>query len=469
MSDGPGRARSLYHRNLLWVWNGEGEFYPARLRLSAIEIYFRQGKWPGAEELCRHGTAACEKLGRKYEQGLFLNQMGNILSYRGLRQEALDAMHRAHEILSQWPEKTIMVSVLYNLGYAYEHTGDLDKALEYYRTGQDLARKLGEEKSESRANGNIGIIHAMRGDYDTALVYFNKLLDSSRRQEDLAGVALAHGNLGLALLYSGKPDQAEIHLQQKLKLSKEMGDRLGICQARGSLGDLLAARGDYDSALQSYGLAKEHAQAMNNLNMTVSAEEKTGEVLMLLGRHQEAADVLNRGIKLIEQVGTKLTLPSLWQKAGACYLELEQLGPAEKAFNRSIEIGKDGGQEPFYMGAYRGLARLELHRGRHQPAMENCRIFLELSRKYNDQDYVFDGLLLECRITADQNPTAAVDSLTELIKQYDSPKQRAEILYRLWEIRGTPQDRQTALKALKLAVSKSPTALNKDRLAKLQA
>ncbi len=468
MTGGPERTRHKYRRSLLWIWDEAGDFYPFRLRLSAVEIHFRRGMWSGAEDLCRHGALACERLGRIYEKGLFLNQLGNILSYRGMRHEALESMHQAHQILSERPESLIMISVLYNLGYACEHFGDLDKSLEYYAAGQNLARRLGDHRSENRANGNIGIIYAMRGDFGTALDYFRRLLESSAKLEDLAGVALAHGNLGLALLYSGKPEEAQTHLQQKLDLSREMGDRLGICQALGSLGDLQASRGDYPLALKSYQLAREHAVAMNNLNMIVTADEKTGEIMLLQGRYPEAAGVFIGAIDLVEKRGSRLSLPSLWQKAGDCYLETGQLGLAEKSFNKSIAVGKEDSQEPFYMGAYRGLARLSNLRGQREQAMEHCQKFLELAEKYNDRIYVFDGRVLECLIKKTTDPEAAIIGLSGLLARAGSDAERAEVLYCLWEIRGTARDRQEALEALNLAAGQTPSALHEARINKLQ-
>jgi len=225
-----------YRAKIMWIKGDKDHFYPAQVHLATMDVRFRQGQWTEAESVCRLGISSCLELGDEYHRGLFLNQLGNILSYRGVRYEALAAMKEAHQVLSLRPDDIIMVSVLYNLGYACEHFGDLEGALENYRAGQEMARRFGEQKSENRANGNIGIIYAMRGDYKTAMEYFYRLLDSSQKFDDLAGVALAHGNLGLALLYSGDPEQAEKHLLKKRELSRKMGDRLGLCQSFGSLG-----------------------------------------------------------------------------------------------------------------------------------------------------------------------------------------------------------------------------------------
>lgn len=462
------RKRSACPRRLFWI-EQSGRFYPAQLHLAFLEVFFRQGRWAEAEEICQRGIEACRKMGDDYRRGLFLNQLGNILSYRGMRHQAMSAMEEAYRILSQNQNDIIMISVLYNLGYACEHFGDLDKSLEYYSAGQDLSRRLGQAHSENRANGNIGIIHAMRGDYRTALEYFNRLLETSLRLEDLAGVALAHGNLGLALLYSGSPAEAEGHLEKKLELSLQMGDRLGICQALGSLGDLLAARGDYDGALKRYARAREHAAAMNNLNMMVTADEKSGEILTLLGDCERAAGMFAGAINLVEQRGTRLSLPALWQKLGDCRLQLGRAELAEDAFRRSIAIGAEDNLEPFYMGAYRGLARLELARGNLEAARDHCRRFIELAEKYHDQQYAFEGRVLECLILKATCPEAAANCLSALLQPAAPAGQQAEVLYRLWEIRLTEPDRQAAMEALQQAQKESPSAENQARLDRLKA
>jgi tetratricopeptide (TPR) repeat protein len=452
---------------LLWIGGGRGRYYPAQVHLATMEVRFRQGQWAGAEEVCRKGISACRELGDEYHRGLFLNQLGNILSYRGVRQEALDTMKEAQLVLSRWPDDIIMISVLYNMGYACEHFGDLDGALENYRAGQELARRAGDLRSENRANGNIGIIYAMRGDYRTALDYFHRLLESSAGLDDLAGVALAHGNLGLAFLYSGDPEQAEVHLQQKQELSRKMGDRLGLCQSFGSLGDLLAARGDYPGALKSYALAREHSLAMNSLNMTVTADEKSGEILALMGNHLEAESILMGAVELADKMGSRLSLPSLWQKIGDCRLALGRPGSAEMAFHNSIAIGREKSQEPFYMGAHRGLAALELGRGKLDSAREHCKRFLELAQKYQDQEYVLDCRILEARIMAADAPGPAVEELLKIIDQPLPPPRRAEVLYWIWKLRQGPRDRLDALEALKQASLLAPTAENRERIDEL--
>ncbi len=456
-----------YRPRVLWIGGEGGAFYPARLHLDFLEVFFRQGRWAEAEQICRRGVESCQQMGDDYHRGLFLNQLGNILSYRGLRHQAMEAMEEAHRILSRNPDDIIMVSVLYNLGYACEHFGDLDKSLQYYSAGQELARRLGEAHSENRANGNIGIIHAMRGDYQTALKYFNRLLEASLRLEDLAGVALAHGNLGLALLYSGNPTEAESHLQKKLELSLQMGDRLGICQALGSLGDLRASRGDFPGALESYSRARRHAEAMDNLNLMVTADEKSGEIMMRQGCYREASEMFLGAISLVEGHGSRLSLPSLWQKAGDCYGKMGQPEKAEEAFARSIAVGTEDNQEPFYMGAYRGLARLELARGNLEAAKLYCRRFIELAEKYHDRQYSFEGRVLECLIGRETDSDAAEAALSALLTQAGSPENQAEVLYRLWEIRKGEPDRRKALEALRLAHEGSPSAENRSRLEEL--
>jgi tetratricopeptide (TPR) repeat protein len=467
MADKDSDTRRLRRQRLMWITNG-ASFYPARLHLDFLDVFFRLGRWPQAEEICQRGIAACREMGDEYHRGLFLNQLGNILSYRGLRHQAMAAMEEAHGILSRNPDDVIMISVLYNLGYACEHFGDLDRSLEYYASGQELARRLGQTHSENRASGNIGIIHAMRGDFQTGLQYFHRLLENCEKLGDLAGVALAHGNIGLALLYSGKPAEAEGHLQQKLELSRKMGDRLGICQALGSLGDLLSSRGDYPGALESYARARGHAEAMNNLVLVTAAAEKSGETLILQGRYQEAVEIFLEAISLADKRGTRLSLPSMWQKVGDCHLQLGRPEQAEEAYGRSIALGSEDDQEPFFMGAYRGLARLELDRGEPEKARQHCQRFLELSEKYHDRQYAFEGRVLECLIQRAADPGAAAAALEGLLPQAGSSRNEAEVLCRIWEITGAEADRRKALEAAARALAEAPSAENRNRIARLQ-
>lgn len=444
--------------------------YPAPLVRSKIDVLFRMGRWDQAERDSRTGTEICDAAGHRDEQGRFLNLLGNILSYRGLRVEALQVMRQAYDILSEPPGRPEMVSVCYNLGFASEHTGDLDAALEHYRRGQALAGRLGERRSVARADGNIGIIHAMRGDLATAIVHFQRLLAASDADGDIEGVALAHGNLGLALLYSGDPDAADGHLRMKLEISRRLGDRLGVCQALGSRGDLRAARGDFSGALHDYREAREHARAMNNTNMLVVADEKTGEVLTAMGEYARACEVYDGAIAQVERDGSRLCLPSLWFKDGdARRLSGDHAG-AEAAYRNAIAVGAECGQESFFLGAYRGLAETALTRGDHAEAARQCRSFLTLARKHGLAECEFEGRVLELRITALAGDAGtAVAGLDTLRVSVANDQQRAEIDYRRWQITGDHAARSLALESCRTAAAHLPTAANAARVAELSA
>ncbi|MCU0606612.1 MAG: tetratricopeptide repeat protein [Candidatus Edwardsbacteria bacterium] len=453
-----------------WVDVPPAGRYPAQLVRAKIDVLFRMGRWDQAERESRNGAEICGTAGHRAERGRFLNLLGNILSYRGLRVEALEVMRQAYDILSEPPGRPEMVSVCYNLGFACEHTGDLDAALEHYRRGQALADRLGERRSVARADGNIGIIHAMRGDLATAIVHFERLLSASEADGDIEGIALAHGNLGLALLYSGDPDAADAHLRNKLDISRRLGDRLGVCQALGSRGDLRLARGDFAGALSDYREAREHARAMNNLNMQVVADEKTGEVLTAMGECAPACQVLAGAIAQVERDGSRLCLPSLWYKVGDACRALGNPAGAAAAYRSAIAIGTECGQETFYLGAYRGLAELALARGDVDDARRQNGTLLSLARKHGIPDCEFDGRVLEQRIAAlDGDAAAAVAGLSSLLASTANEQQRAEILYRLWQISGASSARARALEVCRIAATQQPTAVNAARVAELSA
>jgi len=188
---------------------------------------------------------------------------------------------------------------------------------------------------------------------------------------------------------------------------------------------------------------------------------------MLLGQYEKAESTFLAAVELVENMGSRLSLPSLWQKIGDCRLVLGRPDEAEKAFFNSIEIGREKSQEPFYMGAYRGLAALELERGNLASANDHCGKFMELARKYNDQSYILDGRILEARIAFAGSPDTSLADLASMLDQPLPPLHRADVLYWIWKLKNGPDDKRAALEALEEISVQAPSAKNITRIKEL--
>ena len=92
---------------------------------------------------------------------------------------------------------------LNGLGTSYIYRdGDLDKALEYYEKGSELAKETGDKTLNTFFLNNIAIIHNQRGDSEKALEMMEELLTIVEDLDDKTGQVFALNNIGF--VYAAK-------------------------------------------------------------------------------------------------------------------------------------------------------------------------------------------------------------------------------------------------------------------------
>ena len=85
-----------------------------------------------------------------------------------------------------------------NLGSAYAHLGEVEKAIGYYEQHLVIAREIGDRQGEGNALGNLGTAYADLGEVEKAIGYYEQALVIAREIGDRQGEGNALGNLGVA-------------------------------------------------------------------------------------------------------------------------------------------------------------------------------------------------------------------------------------------------------------------------------
>uniref|UniRef100_A0A8D0AIY6 Uncharacterized protein n=1 Tax=Sander lucioperca TaxID=283035 RepID=A0A8D0AIY6_SANLU len=74
----------------------------------------------------------------------------------------------------------ILSAIYSQLGNAYFHLQEYNKALEYHRHDLTLTRTIGDELGEAKASGNLGNTLKLLGRYDEAVVCCQRHLEITR-------------------------------------------------------------------------------------------------------------------------------------------------------------------------------------------------------------------------------------------------------------------------------------------------
>jgi tetratricopeptide (TPR) repeat protein len=109
---------------------------------------------------------------------------------------------------------------------------DLPRAAACFEQQLDLARAIGDRRSEGNAASNLGNVYAALGEPDRAKEFYAQRLVIALEIGDRRGEAIGSWNLGLIYEQAGNLAQAVNHMQTRVAYEQEIGHPDAAAYAR---------------------------------------------------------------------------------------------------------------------------------------------------------------------------------------------------------------------------------------------
>jgi serine phosphatase RsbU (regulator of sigma subunit) len=148
--------------------------------------------------------------------------------------------------------KKSLSGCLNNIGYAYEHQGKIEKALDYYHQALKIKEELGLKPGIAICLNNIGIIYVNQGDLELALEYYNKSMAIDKEIGNKSGVSSSLSNIGHIHKSKGDTNKAFECYYTALEIAKELNDISNMANLYNNIGTLYKANEAYTEALKYF-------------------------------------------------------------------------------------------------------------------------------------------------------------------------------------------------------------------------
>jgi predicted ATPase len=295
----------------------------ARAQIEWGRTLHELGRLDEAESRVSHALALAESAALHRIEATALVRLADIAVDRGEFAVADRDYRQALRVFDRLNDVLGSASAYNNLGIASTYAGDLDRGVQFLNTALALARRVGDLSGEGRYVGNLAELAAERENYATAQIQYERALEIHRLAADQRGECVTLVNLGGLATKLGRYDAAQQHLNLCLDIARRIGHLSMAAHALAWLGLMQASRGSFadacDCARQALRIAEEVA-------------DPRLEAYCL--------DFLGQGLEGLE----------LWDEAAAAY-------------ERSVELRVDIGQDNGVVEAKAGLARISMWRG----------------------------------------------------------------------------------------------------------
>ncbi len=222
-------------------------------------------------------------------RGMAWKDRANALRYLGRYGEALVSLDEAAAAYQQLHANALELAVVDFVRATVLMSGDqFDEALSSVRRGQPVFLEYQEEARYRHARLLEASILFMKRDMHGARPILTDLYDQAERRADRMLTARAAHNLGLVEMEMGDLALAGEHLATALALYSALELTTEAIRTRWSLARLAAARGDFDSALQRFGVVREEFRERGIIVDEALVALDMADLLLTTGEHETA-------------------------------------------------------------------------------------------------------------------------------------------------------------------------------------
>ncbi|XP_029004353.1 G-protein-signaling modulator 2-like [Betta splendens] len=298
----------------------------------------------------------------------------------------------------------ILSAIYSQLGNAYFHLQEYNKALEYHRHDLTLTRTIGDELGEAKASGNLGNTLKLLGRYDEAVVCCQRHLDITRAIYDKVGQARALYNFGNVYHAKGKsicwtgaepgefPEDARIALRKaaqyyeaNLCLVKDLGDRAAQGRTYGNLGNTYYLLGDFEPAVAAHDKRLLIAKEFGDKSAERRAHCNLGNAHIFLSQFDVAAGHYKRTLQLARLLKDRAVEAQACYSLGNTYTLLQDYERAIDYHLKHLVIAQDLNDRVGEGRAYWSLGNAHTALGNHEQAMYFAERHLEIAKETGDK------------------------------------------------------------------------------------
>ena len=255
---------------------------------------------------------------------------------------ALEVLAEAEAIATRTGDAPVRLEVLVSKAKALTITGDLQRALECFREGLELARHLGDRHTEAVQLTNLGYFHGQLDESIPYEEYTRIALGIFRELGDRMRVALCLNNLAGSILRRERFVEALGCYEEAYAIALEIGWRRGQALILGGHGGMLLRQGAVAEGLQKYARSNAILEEVGDVFQLTRHQGMLGGLLLGLGRAAEAIPFLAEAVHSASARYYEVELAQGLQFISQAYEAIGDLPAALQALRRHFELSKAG-------------------------------------------------------------------------------------------------------------------------------
>jgi class 3 adenylate cyclase/tetratricopeptide (TPR) repeat protein/tRNA A-37 threonylcarbamoyl transferase component Bud32 len=212
------------------------------------ELHSYRGDFARAVEILKPALEEARRGGYRKLQATMLSQLSRVAMWQMDADSAQEYIGEALEIARTAGDNAALVFSLRQMGNIVSRT-DPARAKTYHEESVELARKIGDTRSEGNGLNSLGIAQNFLGETEAAKATFERALEIFRRLGERAQQSMVLGNIASVLAFSGDLERAERTAKEAMALGQDVNAPGLVTSAEVGLADICLRTGRDAEAL----------------------------------------------------------------------------------------------------------------------------------------------------------------------------------------------------------------------------
>ena len=264
------RAQSLMERSLAIRRRLDDKLGVSYSLINLATSHAYLGQFDLAREVAQEALEIATDIGDPYGQDAALHTLGVADLEQGRAAEAISFFQRALALARDIGDKAIEPEILGEMGRAYQHVGELDRARETLEQSLQMVSISVEKNYIAPLHAHLAGLYLEIGDDARALCHARAGLQEAEEGGDPWAAGVAHRVMGQVIGEAGGAtigSEPALHFEESIRILREIGAEAELARSLTSYGVHLRGSTDLDDARRSKALLSAARTLLRELGM----------------------------------------------------------------------------------------------------------------------------------------------------------------------------------------------------------
>lgn len=230
-----------------------------------------------------------------------------------------------------------------NIGYIYDHKGDIEVALNFYNSSIKISELINDTLNVCSSLSNVGLVYYNQGNIPLALKYFHKSLKIQESWKNYFGIGAVCNNIGMIYYQQGDFDLATKYNKKSLAIQKKIDDKQGMAFSYNNLGVIYRKTQNIELALAYFEKSAALYEEILDYNGLATSMINIGHIYLAKKNQDKALEYFYRSFDYHQQVEDKAGMSMSLSNIGEIEFDKGNLFKAEKIAIKAYGNAKETG------------------------------------------------------------------------------------------------------------------------------